>query len=263
MKKIFIIVLSSAFLFSCSTQEDSQKHNYFKEGKEELNAGNYDEAVGLFTIALKEDPDNESIQSYLDEAKEKQAKEEKREQELKQEEEKRKKEKEERDKKEKEEAAKREKFRNVYAAAYFTEVLTDNALLLSETTENFMISNYELFPAMSKDSIEKTKNKADDSITGAHINKNPVPYHNKLVTFEGEVISIEETQDSGYTIAYIHVMDNDWQSHEVILLKTTGDILEGDWVRFWGIVVGKNSFPNVSGGTTNTIFHIGSHIEKR
>jgi hypothetical protein len=59
-----------------------------------------------------------------------------------------------------------------------------------------------------------------------------------------------------------HVMDDEEFSYEVILYKSTGDILEEDYVQFWGVPVGPYSFENVSGGSTNVQVFMGSHIEK-
>ena len=84
-----------------------------------------------------------------------------------------------------------------------------------------------------------------------------------MATFQGSVISIEEVPlDNGETIAVTHVLDDEWNSYQVLLYKSTGDILEEDTVRFWGVPVGSSSFENVSGGATNVQNFYGAHIEK-
>ena len=68
--------------------------------------------------------------------------------------------------------------------------------------------------------------------------------------------------DNGVTLSVTHILDDNMDSYQVFLYKTTGDILEDNVVRFWGVPVGSSSFENVSGGTTNVQNFFGSHIEK-
>ncbi|MDG0809280.1 hypothetical protein [Cohnella rhizosphaerae] len=128
---------------------------------------------------------------------------------------------------------------------------------------DFVVKNYKLFPAKTTEDIGAAKKMVDASISSKLINKNAAPYLDKMVSFSGVVISIEETQlDADNTLAIAHVLDEDEQSYQVMIYKSTGDILEDDSVQFWGVPIGASGFENVSGGYTNAIFVLGSHIEK-
>jgi len=134
---------------------------------------------------------------------------------------------------------------------------------MDQKSYDFIIANYQLFPAKTSEEIAAAKKLTDASITSKHLNKNAAPYFDKMVSYSGIVISIEETQiDGGQTIAIAHVLDENAQSYEVMIYKETGDILEEDEVQFWGVPIGVTGFENVSGGYTNAIFVLGAHIEK-
>lgn len=143
------------------------------------------------------------------------------------------------------------------------KLITEERLTLSKESHEFILENHSLFPAKTETDIEKVKNTVDSSITAKHLNKNAQPYFQKLATFQGTVISVEEfPAEVSETISVTHVMDNEGQSYQIFMYKGTGDILEEDTVRFWGAPMGLSSFENVSGGFTNVQFFLGSHIEK-
>ncbi|MED2975045.1 hypothetical protein P4361_22825 [Fictibacillus sp. B-59209] len=141
--------------------------------------------------------------------------------------------------------------------------ITDDQLSLESKTSDFIAAHMDWFPAKNPAEIKAVKKNTDNSISTKHLNKNIAPYNGKLVTFQGNVVSIEEVNDDNGDVAlsYIHLMDDDMQSHVFIYKKGT-DILEDDTIRFWGVPVGPWSFENVSGGSTNNIFYIASHVEK-
>ena len=142
--------------------------------------------------------------------------------------------------------------------------LTQEQLDLSDTSYNFIKENYKLLPANTEEDIKKAKELTDSSINAKMLNKNSAPYFEKFLTFEGNVVDVqEEPSPSGdVTVSLTHVYDDNGQSYQVVMYKGTGDILEEDRVRFWGVPVGGSSFENVSGGATNVQNFIGSHIEK-
>lgn len=143
------------------------------------------------------------------------------------------------------------------------KIISEDSLELTKESYEFIVKNYNLFPANSKKEIAEAKKKADSSISAKQLNKNAQPYFKKIATFQGTVITIEENPlENGVTVSLVHVMDDDMNSYQVLLYKSTGDILEEDRVRFWGVPVGASSFENVSGGTTNIQNFLGSHIEK-
>lgn len=149
-------------------------------------------------------------------------------------------------------------------AEYHIPVLTDEGLSLSSTSYDFVSKNDSLFPAMDNNAIQEVKGMVDSTVTAKHLNKNANPYLEKVLSYKGTVISIEETniEDTEDTVSVIHVMDDEGNSYQILLYKTTGDILEEDYVQFWGAPVGPSSFENISGGTTNVQFIMGSHLEK-
>jgi len=168
--------------------------------------------------------------------------------------------------KEEEEALKKANLEKVMYAEHARSTvawMTNNELALDQKTYDFMVNNHNLFPTKTDSDIQAAKDMADKSISSKLLNKNPIPYLDKMATFSGYVVEISETLlDDGSPIATVHVWDDNDQSYQVLLYSTTGDILEEDYVRFWGVPVGPWGFENVSGGYTNVQFLIGSHIEK-
>lgn len=156
--------------------------------------------------------------------------------------------------------------KTVYAEATkaaFPEI-TESQPELPQQTYDFIVANNTLFPAKTPEDIKKVKDMADKSITVKHLNKNATPYFNKVATFSGQVVSVEEKPiNDQETLSLLHIIDDNDQSYQVLMFKSTGDILEEDQVRFWGIPAGPSSFSNVSGGTTNVQLFVGAHAEKQ
>ncbi|WP_010290322.1 hypothetical protein [Kurthia massiliensis] len=138
--------------------------------------------------------------------------------------------------------------------------LTDDTLELATESYMFISDHPNWFPATSKKSISAVKKAEDHSVTVQHLNKNVSPYYEKILSFSGVVVSIEEDDDGSLTIA--HVIDDEDNSYQFFMFGTSGDILENDYVRIWGIPLGPLSFENVSGGTTNVQVIFGTMIEK-
>lgn len=142
------------------------------------------------------------------------------------------------------------------------ELITEDHLILSDESYNFIVENPLIFPALNDENITLAKSLADSSITAKHLNKNSQPYYQKIATFQGTVISVEEAPaEVSETISLTHVIDNEGQSYQVFMYKGTGEILQEDTVRFWGTPVGSSSFENISGGFTNVQVFLGSHME--
>lgn len=153
----------------------------------------------------------------------------------------------------------------LYAEAFKEDILilSENMLELTQESYDFIVSNHTLFPAKTDEAIAEVKGQADTSLTIKHLNKNPQPYFQTMTTFQGYVVSVEEESlGNGETVAIVHVLDDDLNSYQLLIYKSTGDILEEDNVQFWGLPVGGSSFENVSGGTTNVQNFFGAHIEK-
>lgn len=167
--------------------------------------------------------------------------------------------------KEQEKIKKENKEKEKYAIMYdnLVDALSDGNVQISDKSYEFIIDNNKLFPAKDKKDIKKAKEITDDEIGSKHLNKKASPYFDKIVTVSGNVISVEEDDFEDDTLSYIHMMDSDFNSFQIILLKSSDDIFEDDTIRFWGVPVGPNHFENVSGGTTNAQMIVGSHVEKQ
>lgn len=143
--------------------------------------------------------------------------------------------------------------------------MTEDNLELSSKSYSFIEKNQKLFPAFKEEDINKAKQMTDSTINVKLLNKNVEPYLEKMLSFEGNVVTIEETSvpNSKDVMSLVHVIDDAGDSYQVLLFKTSGDILEEDRVQFWGAPIGPSYFENVSGGTTNVQVFAGSHIEKK
>lgn len=143
--------------------------------------------------------------------------------------------------------------------------MTEDNLELSSKSYSFIEQNQKLFPAFKEEDINKAKQMTDSTVNVKLLNKNVEPYLEKMLSFEGNVVTIEETSvpNSKDVMSLVHVIDDAGDSYQVLLFKTSGDILEEDRVQFWGAPIGPSYFENVSGGTTNVQVFAGSHIEKK
>lgn len=150
-----------------------------------------------------------------------------------------------------------------YARNYLEDVpfFTEDQLTLEKKSYNFISTNADLFPALSKEAIQKTKKLADDKITSKHLNKNIKPYLEKMVTFAGDIIQIEEdTLEDGTPVSLILIEDMDFNAIYAIGYQST-EFLEGDFVEIWGLPLGQYSYENIDGGTTLAQAIATSHIE--
>lgn len=134
---------------------------------------------------------------------------------------------------------------------------------LDTKTFNYIVANNNLFPAKTADAVKAARNKVDGKIKYGHLEKNITPYLDKMISATGNVVNVEESPiDGGDTVAFVHIIDNEFNSYRMLIYKSTGDILKQDRVKIIGVPIGSESFSNVSGGTTRSIFMFGSHIEK-
>ncbi|OME58254.1 hypothetical protein BSK59_08725 [Paenibacillus odorifer] len=159
-----------------------------------------------------------------------------------------------------EEAAKKSQ-----AALIMTQVvtnLTEGASALDDRTREYLVSNFDLFPAVTAETKNKAAAEVDPSITSRHLFKNISPYYAKMIEVSGEVVQISEEETDFGTLAAIHIMNDNGDSIMGIYLNSTGDILDGDYVTFKGVPTAAYSFANVGGGTTNAILLTVSTIQK-
>lgn len=150
-----------------------------------------------------------------------------------------------------------------YARNYLEDVpyFTEQTLELDKISYEFINSNPDIFPAVTDEAINKVKKLADEEITSKHLNKNVTPYLNKIVSFAGDIIQIEEgTWEDGTTYSIILIEDMDFNAIYAIGYQKT-EFLEGDFVEFWGLPMGPYNYTNVDGGITLSQTIALSHIE--
>lgn len=155
---------------------------------------------------------------------------------------------------------------SLYAEGYKADVpaVTENQAELTQESYDFIVKNYGLLPAKDDKSVEAVKTLTED-VDIKLLNKNLAPYYSTFVSYEGYVIQIEEqTYENGEIISWINIYDEAaGTNHNVIMYKSSGDILEEDYVQFWGIPLAKYSYATVDGGFQNTILFGASHVEKK
>lgn len=153
----------------------------------------------------------------------------------------------------------------VYADVLQQELpgLTDEYLELSDASYQFISENDNLFPAKTDEDIEAAKSKSEDTDIKL-LNKNVQPFVGKITSYEGYVVQIEEANfENGETASFVNIYDETVDAnHTFYMYKGTGDILEEDYVRFWGAPIGKYAYETLDGGYQNALFFFGSHIEK-
>lgn len=112
---------------------------------------------------------------------------------------------------------------------------------ITDETRQFVVANYKLFPAGPEADVKAALSKVDTKIKYGHLEKNITPYLNKMVAAVGNVVNIEEAPSDGVgtgTIALVHIIDNEFNSYRMFIMKSTGDIIKGDRVKIVGVPVG-------------------------
>jgi len=136
-------------------------------------------------------------------------------------------------------------------------------LQLTQKSIDFIAEKYKFFPAEGKE-IQQVKNQTNNSIAHQHLAKNVQPYFDTFTTFSGRIVSINAATNEQFgEIAWIHIIDDRMNSYQVLYNHSTKNIFKDDYIRFWGVPVGKSGFENVGGGYTNVQVFAASHIEKR
>ncbi|MFM9279324.1 hypothetical protein [Paenibacillus jiagnxiensis] len=139
---------------------------------------------------------------------------------------------------------------------------SNNQAEMNSVTYDYITKNVQWFPAKSVEDKKAARASADKSVTTRHIFKNITPYLDTMVKISGRVVQIGEDSSSGYTLAKIHILDDNGNSVIGIFLGSTGSILDGDTVTLTGVPTALYSFDNVGGGTTNAIFLSVATVQK-
>ncbi|MFC8689291.1 hypothetical protein [Brevibacillus porteri] len=156
------------------------------------------------------------------------------------------------------------KYKNINYAAVAIPAIAEGVVIKDETIQ-FVVANYKLFPAGPEADVKAALAKVDNKIKYGLMEKNITPYINKMVAATGRVLNVEEAPSEGVgtgTVSLVHMIDDSYNSYRMFIMKSTGDIIKGDNVRIVGVPISTESFSNISGGTTKSIFLLGSHINK-
>lgn len=161
-----------------------------------------------------------------------------------------------------EDAPEKTEYTNADLLSQLVPWASNNQAEMDSVTYDYITKNAQWFPAKSAEDKKAARASADKSVTTRHIFKNITPYLDTMVKITGEVVQIEEDSSSGYTLASIHILDDNGNSVIGIFLGSTGSILDGDTVTLTGVPTALYSFDNVGGGTTNAIFLSVATVQK-
>lgn len=248
MRKNFLNVscLLAVFVLILSGCGASAYEEHMKNGRDYLVNDDYQSAIDAFDMALEEKP-NKLEAKELKEKAEAKLKEEQAAAE------------------EPSEDQEEDDYINEYGDALNSifDDLTEGSIQFDDSQIDVILENTDYLPAENDEDIDAVKQKAQ-AIDYRLLNKNPQKYFGKLLTFKGQVLSIDEEIDPSddTAISYLQIVDDEDHDYTIIMIKAAEDILEDDYVQFWGMPVGGYSFENVSGGYTNAQAFYGSHIEK-
>lgn len=141
-------------------------------------------------------------------------------------------------------------------------LLTEDQVQLNKESHDFIVDNSNLLPAKTDEEIKTLKEKTQ-AVDLKLLNKNVAPYYSTLTSFEGYVVQIEEENyDNGETASWVNIGDGNGNNQIYYSYKGTGDILEEDYVKFYGLPLGKYSYETLEGGYQNAQVFFGGHIEK-
>lgn len=161
-------------------------------------------------------------------------------------------------------AEKAESNNTFYAKALKEELplLTEDQVQLNQESYDFIVANSNLLPAKTDEDLKSLKEKTQ-AVDLKLLNKNIAPYYSTLTSFEGYVVQIEEENyDNGETASWVNIGDENGNNQIYYAYKGTGDILEDDHVKFYGLPIGKYSYETLDGGYQNAQVFFGGHIEK-
>lgn len=151
---------------------------------------------------------------------------------------------------------------DLYKSSYYKDLISEIASSYPEETREksieFIDSNEELFPVHFRDKLYLLKGMCED-IEFKHLAKNISPYLGRVMKISGTIANIEEFEFDGVLTTYIHLINKDYESFEV-LYKGSIDVFNQDYISVIGTPVAQNQFTNVSGGITETFIIIGGYI---
>ncbi|WP_096201931.1 hypothetical protein [Bacillus sp. FJAT-45350] len=139
---------------------------------------------------------------------------------------------------------------------------SQGGLSITSEGKQFIQDNFNYFIDTNnfKEEIKSTANIVDVR----ELNKNARPYLSQLLSYSGYVVDIKEHhyEDDGVTLTYALISDDNLNYYTLYMFDSAEGIYEEDYVTFYGLPFGGYSFPNISGGHTNSQFFLASIIEK-
>ncbi len=125
-----------------------------------------------------------------------------------------------------------------------------NPFVINDKASAFIKDHLNFFPG--NESIQGAiSDFCDHEITYGHLTKNISKYGDKLIYVYGNVVDIEENEDS--TMTCLHIMDYDENSYVLYYLGTLEDIFEGNDVAAYALPFDIISFENLGGGYTEAV----------
>lgn len=124
--------------------------------------------------------------------------------------------------------------------------------VISEKAKIFFANHLELFPPEG----EIDPNYINWDLQRKHINKDIQSVGDYLFNLNGTIAEIR-TYDSSYglgKISEMHVVDNDYNSYDVIYYGDIPDKYDNDSISIVGLPYAEISYDNVSGGVTKSIY---------
>lgn len=139
----------------------------------------------------------------------------------------------------------------------------ENQTRISSASASYIDEHENVFPA-SDGQIDWVKGHATPlTYTDIQsINKNPKDYEGALLSYEGTIYDVSEQEDEGGVIlTTFYISDENFQYPLRIIYEGSLDVLDGDYLYFWGVLAGNSSYQNVDNGITLISDFVASHVE--
>ena len=131
-------------------------------------------------------------------------------------------------------------------------VIPDKSVKFIKEHSNFFPGNENIKGAIS--------DFVDDQITYAHLTKNMSKYGDKLISVNGDVIDIEESEDGEITI--LHVLDYEGNSYMLYYLGTLDNVFEDTYISAYALPVAIITFENMGGSYTEAVVGAACYVEE-
>lgn len=154
---------------------------------------------------------------------------------------------------------KSEYYQNIYV--YLGD--EENETILAPSSATYIDEYEKIFPASDKQ-IDWVKEQATPlTYTDIQsINKNPKDYEGMLLAYEGTIYDVSEQEDeNGTTLTTFYISDENFEYPLRIIYEGRLDVLDNDYLLFWGVLAGNSSYENVDNGITLISDFVASHVE--